>query len=283
MFYTFTRHGSICSSQVYFAVVHRIISDMILDIIKKFRKLPVEHVRPYIPANQRIYCVGDIHGRADLLGRLHQKILIDSEKFTGKKTVVYLGDYVDRGEQSRQVIELLLSCPLTGFESVFLMGNHEKAMMDFIEYPIATAAWLGFGGREALNSYAIPLAHIPNMREIPELAQQLDNKLPDSHRSFIHATLHSWQCGSYYFVHAGIRPGVALEKQSLEDKLWIRGDFLESTINHGAIIVHGHSITLEPELLPNRIGIDTGAFSTGVLTCLVLEGAEQRLLQTEKP
>ena len=92
--------------------------------------------------------------------------------------------------------------------------------------------------------------------------------------------LDSWQCGSYFFVHAGIRPGVALDKQKIEDKLWIREDFLGSTTNHGVIVVHGHSTNLQPELLPNRIGIDTAAFNTGVLTCLVLEGEEQRLLQT---
>lgn len=255
---------------------------MFENLTKFFRKSQQQQVHPHVPKNQRIYAVGDIHGRADLLTQLHEKIQIDAERYKGKKTIVYLGDYVDRGEKSKQVIDILLSEPLDNFESIYLKGNHEQSMMDFIEFPGAAAAWLSFGGREALNSYGIPLAYIPGMNEVGEIAQKLDDKLPDTHRDFIINSLHSWQCGSYYFVHAGIRPGVELEEQTIEDKLWIREDFLESTQNHGTIVVHGHTITPEPEIFPNRIGIDTGAFSTNVLTCLVLEGNEQRFIQTGK-
>ena len=253
---------------------------MFQNLTKIFRKSPRPHVPPYVPDNQRVYCIGDIHGRADLLKKLHEKIRIDADLYPGKKTIVYLGDYVDRGEQSKQVIDILISEPLENFESIHLKGNHEQAMMDFIEYPGAAAAWLSFGGREALNSYGIPLAHIPSMGEVAAIAGKLDEKLPDEHRAFMINSLPQWRCGHYYFVHAGIRPGVELDAQSIEDQLWIREDFLGSTLSHGAIVVHGHSITMVPELLPNRIGIDTGAFSTGVLTCLVLEGDEQRFLQT---
>jgi serine/threonine protein phosphatase 1 len=253
---------------------------MFQNLSKIFRKQPRPHVIPYVPDGQRIYCVGDIHGRADLLRKLQEKIRIDAGNFDGDKTVVYLGDYVDRGEQSKQVIEMLLSEPLEGFQSIHLKGNHEQAMMDFIEFPGAAAAWLSFGGRECLNSYGIPLAHIPSMGEVASIAKKLDEKLPDTHREFMLNALTSWRCGSYFFVHAGVRPGVDLSSQTIEDLLWIRGDFLGSTLSHGAIIVHGHSISMVPELLPNRIGIDTGAFTTGVLTSLVLEGEEQRLLQT---
>ena len=253
---------------------------MFQNLPKIFRKTQKPHVLPHVPENQRIYCIGDIHGRADLLTRLHEKIQIDAELYKGQKTIVYLGDYVDRGEQSRQVIDILLSNPLKDFEAIYIKGNHEQAMLDFIEYPGAAAAWLSFGGREALNSYGIPLAYIPSMNEVGNIAQKLDEKLPDAHREFMTNALLSWQCGSYYFVHAGIRPGVPLDQQSPEDMLWIRDDFLGSTLSHGTIVVHGHSISMLPEFLPNRIGIDTGAFSTGVLTCLILEGEEQRLLQT---
>lgn len=255
---------------------------MFQNLSKIFRKPPRPHVTPHVPDNQRIYCIGDIHGRADLLKKIHDKIQIDAELYDGKKTIVYLGDYVDRGEQSRQVIDILLKNPLENFEAVYLKGNHEQAMMDFIAFPGAAAAWLSFGGREALNSYGIPLAHIPSMSEVGTLAKKLDEKLPDQHRAFMINSLYHWRCGSYYFVHAGIRPGVELEDQSIEDQLWIREDFLGSTLSHGAIVVHGHSISTVPELLPNRIGIDTGAFTTGVLTCLVLEADEQRFLQTDK-
>ena len=253
---------------------------MISRFINKLRPPPNKGTLPHIPDNQRIYCIGDIHGRADLLQQLHEQILSDASGYSGQKTIVYLGDYIDRGEQSQQVIDILLGDPLPDFEPVYLQGNHEHAMLSFIEYPEASAAWLSFGGREAINSYGIPLAHIPGGREVPELARRLDNILPDAHRDFLQSCSDSWHCGSYYFVHAGILPGIALDKQILEDQLWIRDEFLESKRDHGAIIVHGHSITPQPQLLPNRIGIDTGAFSSGVLTCLILEANEQRLLQT---
>lgn len=253
---------------------------MITHLLKKFQKPTEEIASPGIPGDQRVYCIGDIHGCADLLEQLHQQILTDAANHSGKKTIVYLGDYVDRGEQSKQVIDILLADPLPGFDAIYLQGNHEQVMLSFIEYPLAAASWLSFGGRETLNSYGIPVAHIPGKHEVPGLAEQLDNKLPDTHRAFLQDCVLSWQCGSYYFVHAGIQPDIALDKQLLEDQLWIRDEFLESNKDHGAIIVHGHTITPEPEFLPNRISIDTGAFSSGVLTCLVLEGEQQRLLQT---
>lgn len=254
---------------------------MFTNLVRKFRRPPRQHVKPHVPDGCRVYCIGDIHGRADLLHDMHKKIRRDARNYKGKSTIVYLGDYIDRGEHSRQVLDTLISNPLEGFEPVFLRGNHERAMLDFIAFPGAAAAWLMFGGKEALSSYGIVLDYIPSMQHVGELARQLDCALPEDHREFLITTCEdSWQCGSYYFVHAGIRPGVPLEKQTQEDKLWIRDEFLDSTINHGCIVVHGHSITSEPQILPNRIGIDTGAYHTGVLTCLVLEGERQRLLQT---
>jgi serine/threonine protein phosphatase 1 len=187
---------------------------MITRLIDKFRKPPEEPITPHIPDNQRVYCIGDIHGRVDLLQQLHEKILTDATSYSGKKTIVYLGDYIDRGEQSRQVIELLVTDPLADFESVYLMGNHEQAMLSFIEFPEASAAWISFGGREALNSYGIPLAHIPGKQEIPELAKRLDNRLPDTHREFLQSSKDSWQCGSYYFVHAKIHGNAAATTSS---------------------------------------------------------------------
>jgi serine/threonine protein phosphatase 1 len=253
---------------------------MISRIIDKFRKSPEPGTKPSIPDGQRVYCIGDIHGSADLLDQLHAQILQDASDFRGKKTIVYLGDYVDRGEQSKQVIDILLGDPLPGFECVYLQGNHEQIMLSFIEYPEATASWLSFGGREALNSYGIPLSHTPSRTEVFALAKRLEHKLPDSHLKFLQGCASSWRCGDYYFVHAGILPGVSLDDQLPEHQLWIRDEFLDSRADHGAIVVHGHSISLTPEFLPNRIGIDTGAFHTGVLTCLVLEAETQRILQT---
>lgn len=228
-----------------------------------------------------MYCIGDIHGRADLLERLHGQIEQDAKGFSGEKHLLYLGDYIDRGEQSRQVIDMLVNHPLTGFEPIFIKGNHEQAMLDFMVHPQATASWLNFGGRQTLASYGIAVAFMPLMKDLKHLAAELNERLPAAHKQFLEDGLLYWRGGDYYFVHAGIRPGVGLEEQHFEDQLWIRDDFTQSTEDFGAVVVHGHTISKTAELLPNRIGIDTGAFHSDVLTCLVLEGTSQRLLQTK--
>lgn len=237
---------------------------------------------PRGPDNTRLYAIGDIHGRADLLIDLHAMIRADAADFGGRKQVIYLGDYIDRGLQSKQVVEMLLDPQLPGFNTVFLKGNHEQALLDFLDYPEATAGWLSFGGRETLLSYGINVTFMPLMKDMQKLAEELNEVLPDTHRRFLEDGLLSFRTGDYYFVHAGIRPGIPLEDQHFEDQLWIRDDFIDSEEDHGAVIVHGHTITPEPELNRNRIGLDTGAFHSGVLTCLVIDGKEQRLLQTDE-
>ena len=243
---------------------------------------PAAGARPRGPDGARLYAIGDVHGRADLLGELHGLIREDAAGFGGRKVVIYLGDYVDRGLQSRQVVELLLEpeLELPGFETVFLKGNHEQAMLDFMDYPEATAGWLSFGGRETLMSYGINVTFMPLMKDMQKLADELAAALPASHRQFLEDGLLSWREGDYYFVHAGIRPGVDLDDQHVDDQLWIREEFISSDADHGAVVVHGHTITAEPEFRANRIGLDTGAFHSGVLTCLVIEGETTRLLQT---
>lgn len=236
----------------------------------------------YIPG-ARMYCIGDIHGRADLLRELYVAIARDAEDFDGNRQVLYLGDYIDRGSQSKQVIDLLLEEPLAGFETIFLKGNHEQAMLDFMAHPEAAAGWLAFGGCETLASYGISVSRVPLMKELPVLARALSEKLPPAHRAFLESGLLCWRGGDYYFVHAGIRPGIPLEDQRVDDQLWIRDEFICSDVDHGAVVVHGHTISAEPDLRPNRIGIDTGAFHSGVLTALVLEGTGQRLIQTGNP
>lgn len=236
---------------------------------------------PRGPEQTRLYAVGDIHGRADLLIDMHELIRADAAGFEGDRRIVYLGDYIDRGLQSKQVVELLLEPQLPGFDTVFLKGNHEQAMLDFLDYPEATAGWLSFGGRETLMSYGINVTFMPLMKDMQNLADELAQVLPDSHREFLEDGLLSYRAGDYYFVHAGIRPGVALEDQHFEDQLWIRDEFIDSEADHGAVIVHGHTITPEPELHGNRIGLDTGAFHSGVLSCLVIDGEKQRVLQTD--
>lgn len=235
-----------------------------------------------MPAGARVYAVGDIHGRADLLSEMHGLILADAAASDAeRRVVVYLGDYVDRGLESRQVVDLLLDEPLAGFESVHLKGNHEEFMLVFLEDTGVATGWLNNGGNATLYSYGVGLGDAASMAERVEAAQaDLAGKLPPRHLRFLDSLRLSHEEGDYLFVHAGIRPGIPLERQREEDILWIRDDFLDSTRDHGKVIVHGHSITSEPEVLPNRIGIDTGAFGSGTLTCLVLEGAERDFLFT---
>ncbi len=237
-------------------------------------------VKPFVPAGQRIYCIGDIHGRLDLLQQLQQFILDDAAHYEGGKTLVYLGDYIDRGEQSREVIELLLDAPLPGFKPVYLLGNHEQTLLDFLQHPRAVAAWLTYGGRATLHSYGVASSLEPSGPELDDVRDALERRLPQVHLEFYRQLEVMYLAGTYCFVHAGIRPGIHLQEQRNEDLLWIREDFTGSHATHERIVVHGHTIAVEVEWRPNRIGIDTGAFSSGVLTCLVLEGAEQRLLQT---
>jgi serine/threonine protein phosphatase 1 len=243
-------------------------------------KADSSHVEPFVPAGRRLYCIGDIHGRLDLLEELHEMIQADAEGYSGDKTVIYLGDFIDRGAQSKQVLDLLAGQALDGFSAVHLLGNHEQTLLDFLEEPQAALAWLNFGGQVTLMSYGVGLGRVQLARQVDLLRDELEAKLPQSHLEFLQSCRLTHSEGSYLFVHAGIRPGLELEQQAPEDLLWIRDEFIRSRRNHGAIVVHGHSITEEVEWQPNRIGIDTGAYYSGMLTALVLEGSEQRLLQT---
>jgi serine/threonine protein phosphatase 1 len=232
------------------------------------------------PAGRRIYCVGDIHGRLDLLDELHGLILGDAASHDGDGCLVYLGDYIDRGPQSREVLDRLIEQPLDGFETVCLLGNHEQAMLDFLAHPNAAAGWLAFGGQATLSSYGIVPGRLGSTRDPVALRDELRECLPPKHLEFLESLPCHHVEGDYCFVHAGIRPGVAMAEQRPEDLMWIREEFTASSARHEHVVVHGHSITDEVEWRPNRIGIDTGAFYSGLLTALVLEGTQRRLLQT---
>jgi len=260
-------------------LVERILGRPAADDAPAVEAEPVR-VQPSLPPGRRLYCIGDIHGRLDLLDELHDMIRADAEVHDGSRGIVYLGDYIDRGAQSRQVLDRLIEQPLEGFDAVHLLGNHEQAMLDFLADPRAAAAWLGFGGQVTLLSYGVGLGRVQMLNRLDQLRDELEAKLPLPHLEFLAGcrTLHVE--GSYCFAHAGIRPGVPLESQKAEDLMWIREEFTRSRVDHGHIVVHGHSISDEVEWLPNRIGIDTGAFYSGLLTALVLEGDQQRLLQT---
>jgi serine/threonine protein phosphatase 1 len=230
----------------------------------------------------RVYAIGDIHGRFDLLQTLHARIAEDARQASpARNHIVYLGDYVDRGLQSREVIDLLLDHPLEGFEAIHLKGNHEELMLRFLEDSRVGPGWFANGGGATLYSYGVRmLERGTDTERLSHLREQLQNSLPPRHLEFLRG-LKLWHVeGGYLFVHAGIRPGVALEAQREEDLLWIRELFLDDGSDHGRVVVHGHTIADHPEVRANRIGIDTGAYATGVLTCLVLEGSERHILQT---
>lgn len=234
------------------------------------------------PADTRVYVVGDIHGRVDLLTRLHDRIRDDVATSTkSRNVIVYLGDYVDRGETSKTVIDLFLDEPLDGFERVFLKGNHEEMMLGFLDNAPVGAMWLFNGGDATVYSYGVRMESPSTVdHRYFEMQQALREKVPDRHLSFLRGLALYHIEGDYLFVHAGIQPGVPIESQSSENLLWIREEFITSRADHGHCVVHGHTIFQQPDIRPNRIGIDTGAYFTNVLSCLVLEGTEQRLIQT---
>lgn len=236
-----------------------------------------------LPPGLRVYAIGDIHGRADLLDRLHDKIEADlapSSKYgaPAKTVIVYLGDYVDRGPDSHGVIERLTRSRFSGIETVALLGNHEDMLLQFLDAPYGASLWLSNGGDATLASYKVKVP--ASYDELLFTQRALLGAMPRHHKQFLGTLPEQVQYGDYLFVHAGIRPGLPLDRQSREQMIWIRDVFLDSEIDHGLIVVHGHTIVHEVEWRPNRIGVDTGAYTTGRLTALVLEGAGRRLLQT---
>ena len=233
--------------------------------------------RARVPNGVRLYAVGDIHGRADLLGYLHARIRLDaSDAPEPTKVVVYLGDYVDRGPDSRGVVDLILGDALPGFRTVALRGNHEELMLEFLTKPESARLWVMNGGDTTLRSYGVD----PKGGDCYWVRDRFAAALPAAHQGFFAGLPLTHAAGDYFFAHAGIRPGVPLDSQATDDLLWIRDEFLNSAADFGKVVVHGHTPRRVPDLLSNRIGIDTGAFATGRLTCLVLAGAEQHILQT---
>jgi serine/threonine protein phosphatase 1 len=240
-------------------------------------------VAPRVPPETRVYAIGDIHGRVDLLRDMHQMIHEDAYAHQApRNVVVYVGDYIDRGAYSREVIDLLLEEPLPGFEGVHLMGNHEDSLLRFLEDLAIAPVWLTYGGTATLQSYGVRPPRGGGEDELRKTQEELARHLPEAHLRFYRGLGTSHVEGDYFFVHAGVKPGVPLDGQSREDLMWIRDAFLQSEADHGKIVVHGHTITDGPEVRRNRIGIDTGAFASGKLTCLVLADDQWSFLQTAR-
>jgi serine/threonine protein phosphatase 1 len=250
-----------------------------------FRGRPSQSTAPRIADGLALYAIGDIHGRLDLLTALLAQVAADAERHPAdqRRQLVFLGDYIDRGTESRGVIDALLRPAWPDFPRIFLMGNHEDAMLEFLDEQTDGVAWLTYGGLETLLSYGVAIRRLPTtVDSAAELREILRAAVPRGHVDFLRRCALSHAEGDYVFVHAGVRPGRPLEQQDRRDLLWIRDEFLRSPgALPGKVVVHGHTICDAPQDLGHRIDIDTGAFVSGRLTCLVLRGAARRFLTTD--
>lgn len=229
----------------------------------------------------RAYVIGDIHGRLDLLDQLLTKIHEDVRRRRPRKTLlVFVGDLIDRGPHSAQVIDRLRTYRHHDIRPVFLLGNHEEVLLRILkgEAELITK-WRWFGGTECLQSYGVDPKQLASVDDQEALAI-VRKAIPQKHVEFLESFIDSCRFGDYLFVHAGIQPGVELDQQRQTDLRWIREPFLLDETDHGFIVVHGHTISSRIDERPNRIGIDTGAYRTGVLTALAIEGGERWHLQT---
>lgn len=229
----------------------------------------------------RAYAVGDIHGRLDLLEELLEKVHADIARRPARKVLlVFVGDLIDRGPSSAQVVERLRTYGHSGVRPMFLLGNHEEVLLRILkgEADLITQ-WRRFGGTECLASYGVErdrLAALSDEEALPVVREAV----PKTHVQFLESFDDSCRFGDYLFVHAGIRPGVEIDQQKQSDLRWIREPFLFDETDHGFVVVHGHTIRPEVEMRPNRIGIDTGAYRSGVLSALAIEGSDTWLLDT---
>ncbi len=248
--------------------------------LKRFEKPSVAAVKERrVPGGMRVFCVGDIHGRDDLLDQMAEWVAADVEdRSVDHALTVFLGDYVDRGLGSMQVMERFVRSEWpTPF--VALAGNHEDLLTAFLDDERVLDGWRSLGGLETVHSYGVDVGGARAGRDFAKIRAEFVTRFPARHRQFLASLTSSIAIGDYFFCHAGVRPGVPLERQDRNDLLNIRGEFLSSQAEHGKLVVHGHTPSLVPEIRSNRIGIDTGAYATGRLTCLVLEKEHRRFLQ----
>lgn len=244
------------------------------------RFFPKTKAAPSAPPGWRAYAIGDVHGRLDLLDRLLADIAADHDsRAPAHGLIVLLGDLIDRGPCSAQVIERVRTLSLPNFRVVTLAGNHEEVLLRILEGDSdQIGGWLRFGGVETLRSYGLDAATFRDLG-LERAKERIVHAMPDAHRAFLNELGDTFRFGDYLFVHAGIRPGIPLEEQSLADLRWIREPFLSDTRDHGMTVVHGHTISETVQEVGSRIGIDTGAFAKGRLTALAMEGQERWVLQ----
>lgn len=245
------------------------------------KKRPAPTSAPRGAKGYRAYVVGDIHGRLDLLDQLLGKIHADLERAPSKKVVlVFVGDLIDRGPESSGVIERLRTYKHPGVRPIVLLGNHEEVLLRILEGDSTLIeSWLQFGGAQCLQSYGVDPLAIQAL-EPPAALGKIIAAIPAAHARFLGDCADTFRFGDYLIVHAGIRPGTEIEQQLQSDLRWIREPFLGDRSDHGVVVVHGHTIRDDVEVFSNRIGIDTGAYRSGTLTALAIDGADRWFLDT---
>ena len=232
----------------------------------------------------RAYAVGDVHGRLDLLDLLLAKIEADiNERGSAQTLLIFVGDLIDRGPSSAQVVERLRTYRRDGVQTVFLLGNHEEVLLRILAGEAGLIEkWRWFGGSECLRSYGVDPELLKRMTS-EEALGLVRGAIPSEHVEFLRSFHDTVRFGDYIFVHAGIRPGVALDQQRQADLRWIREPFLSDDTDHGFTVVHGHTIRPAVDERANRIGIDTGAYSSDVLTAIGIEGPDRWYVDTRIP
>lgn len=234
------------------------------------------------PSNMRIYAVGDVHGYLDLLQLLHTKISTDLQKHpVDEHRIIFLGDYIDRGPDSAGCVEYLINLLALDKNVICLKGNHEDKLEKFLVDPISVAdSFFTYGGADCAASYGVDMAgYRGDDSEKLQKRESLEKSIPVHHREFYKQLLKSVTLGDYLFTHAGVRPGVALDQQTDHDLIWIRSEFVTYQGLFEKVIIHGHTPAYPMEILPNRINVDTHAYHTGVLSCIVLEETNYRLIE----
>ncbi len=251
-------------------------------IVGRLRAKQQSPAAPRVPEGMRLYVVGDVHGRLDLLRELAAQIADDVKSAGGRDVgAIFVGDYVDRGPDSAGVVDEL-SRHAFPTPIIALRGNHEEILLKFLDDATVLDSWRKFGGLETLHSYGVSVSDAMRGAGYDRAREALLRALPQSHLEFLTQTLPSISFGDYFFCHAGVRPGIALSRQSPGDLLWIREEFLRHAGSFGKVVVHGHTPTSAPDVRPNRINVDTGAYASSILTALVLEDDRRRFLSTAR-
>lgn len=232
---------------------------------------------PTVAANERVYVVGDVHGRHDLLIRLLRKIANDAAQFDDDRQfrLIFLGDYIDRGDDSRSVLSTLSALHQGDSQQItFLLGNHEAALLAFLQNPTEHKSWLNFGAAQTLASYGVPATRTrPSVEELYSVREALFGAL-GPHLGFLRTLEPLARSGDVIFAHAGLNPNRSLDDQRINDLIWGHPEFLTDTPLDGYRIVHGHYDDAEPLTLPGRLCVDTGAYYTGRLTAVRLDDTE---------